>query len=486
MNACWNAVPAGFVLALSAMHGLPGALPNLSARTMIASYPAIVFVEAPVVLAGDPAHRFPQGSRLVRLSPVASQEAQAAPVPLTPQFFAAADPQVFFDGTEILFSAQQQRGAHWQIWEMAADGNNPRQITHCPGDCLQSAFLPRNQIAYTSFRGEGAERQSDVSICQENGADPHPVTFGPGDFQVETVLHSGRLLVSAESPLLAGGATHGVRTLYTLAPDGSGLTLLRQDGTAQSIRSGAEELVDGAILFLQRGTESERSAGGELAWIRPGALHASVLTQPPSIYASAQELQEGTLVAARRRYGNEFDLYTFHPDMQATGELLYRNPNASSLQAVPLVAHAPPEYYPSLLYPGAKTGRILCLDAYVSEDAHAGRPAGSIARVRVLAPEPESNRDRVLGEAPAEVDGSFYVTVPADTPIRLELMGTSGQILKAQRSWMWVRAGEDRGCHGCHESQAQAPENHWPLALRRFDTPSSLATSSRGRQAAQP
>jgi len=64
--------------------------------------------------------------------------------------------------------------------------------------------------------------------------------------------------------------------------------------------------------------------------------------------------------------------------------------------------------------------------------------------------------------------------VPADVPIRLELIGNKGEVVKAQRSWMWVRNGEDRGCPGCHESQAVAPENRSPMALERFDTPSDL------------
>jgi Hydrazine synthase alpha subunit middle domain len=64
--------------------------------------------------------------------------------------------------------------------------------------------------------------------------------------------------------------------------------------------------------------------------------------------------------------------------------------------------------------------------------------------------------------------------VPADLLIRLQLLGARGEVLKQQRSWMWVRTGEDRGCVGCHESQALAPENHSPMTLQRFDTPTLL------------
>ena len=156
------------------------------------------------------------------------------------------------------------------------------------------------------------------------------------------------------------------------------------------------------------------------------------------------------------------------------GDLLYHNAKASSVQAVPLVPHALPLIYWSILHPTAQTGRILCLDSYISQDVASGRLAGRIAKVRVLTLEQPGNRERIVGDAPVESDGSFYASVPADAPIRFELLGAKGEMLHAQRSWIWVRNGEDRGCQGCHDSPALAPANHFPMALRRFDTPTPL------------
>ena len=50
----------------------------------------------------------------------------------------------------------------------------------------------------------------------------------------------------------------------------------------------------------------------------------------------------------------------------------------------------------------------------------------------------------------------------------------AGRVVRAQRSWIWSRSGEEHGCVGCHEDRALAPENRWPMALRRFDTPTRL------------
>ena len=128
--------------------------------------------------------------------------------------------------------------------------------------------------------------------------------------------------------------------------------------------------------------------------------------------------------------------------------------------------------YHSILHPDHKSGRIICLDAYASKDFANGRLPGQIVRVRALVK--SQYGEKILGEAPVEQDGSFYATVPADTPIRLQLLGAHGEVLRQQRSWMWVRTGEDRGCVGCHESQTLAPENRSPMTLQRFDTPTPL------------
>ena len=453
----------GLALALCAVSGPVGAIQDSSANVMAPPthvHSSIVFVRASVVAAGDLAQRFPQGSQLLRMTPGTQQPV----VVLTPEFFAVADPQVSFDGSRLLFAGQKQRDSIWQIWEIPAVGGTARQVTHCAVGCVRAVYLPTKEIAYTSLRGVGAARTSDVYVSAESGSDAHAITFGPGKFEVETVLRSGRLLLSST------GVDGHARVLYVIDPDGSGLALLRQDDGAGEIRGAAEELADGTILFVKR--QTSRATTGALEWIHPGALRAVTVRGAESGYASVTTLGDGSLLVSRGGAGARFDLYHVELKGNGAGELLYRDPQGSSVQAVSIAAHAPVETYRSILHPERRTGRLLCLDAYASEDVARERIDRHVARVRVLAK--KQTGELVLGDAPVEVDGSFYATVPADTPIRLELIGTKGEVVKAQRSWMWVRGGEDRGCPGCHESQALAPENRSPMALQRFDTPSSL------------
>ena len=151
------------------------------------------------------------------------------------------------------------------------------------------------RLCIPSPSGSGGQRNAAVYVGRMDGTNAHPITFGPGNFQVETVLRSGRILVSAESPLVSA-TTKKTRTLFTLRPDGSGLALLRDDSNWGKNRGGAVELADGTIVFLET---AGGSAGGQLASIRQGALRASSVAGPSANYASVEQLGDATLVVAK-------------------------------------------------------------------------------------------------------------------------------------------------------------------------------------------
>ena len=250
--------------------------------------PDLAMIQAPEVLPGPLSHRFPQGSRMVRLAPPGNTSRC-----LTPEFFAAADPRISFDGTHVLFAGQKTAGSPWQIWEMNVDGSGTRQVTHCLEDCLAPAYLPRDEVVFTELsEGRAGKAPSDSAarhavppiadsatrpgassqlwVSKLDGSDAHPITFGPGDFQVETVLKNGMILTTARFPLLPSAGLPADRELYTLRPDGTGLATLRCDHQRPAIRSQAQELEDGAVVFVQAQLSS-RTLGGDLAWIRRGA-----------------------------------------------------------------------------------------------------------------------------------------------------------------------------------------------------------------------
>jgi Hydrazine synthase alpha subunit middle domain len=213
-----------------------------------------------------------------------------------------------------------------------------------------------------------------------------------------------------------------------------------------------------------------------------------VITPAGSVYWSAHALDGDRLVVARADSDSsgaaaKFGLYVFNLQSRKVEQTLYRSPKFSGVEAVPMEKRPAPLYYWSILHPDRDYGRVVCLNSYLSADAPRGRLAGHIAKVRVIALEPDHHTERSLGDAPVESDGSFYLKVPADQPIRFELLSTKGEVIHEQKSWIWARTGEDVPCLGCHESKALVPEDRWPLALKHSDAPIPVGLPSKPQAA---
>jgi hypothetical protein len=448
-----------------------------------AQLPELVFVQAPRITGGRLSQRFPEGSSIVRLSPSAQPRKV---VHLTDGFFAAADPQISFDGTRVLFSGQRNQNEHWQLWEMDLDGAHKRQVTQCGQDCLRGAYLAAEEIAVTVEETNGKQTVSYLAVVKEDGSDFHRITFGDAAFRVETVLRDGRIVVSAPWPLVAGDVSGSSRMLYTLRPDGTALESFRCEHKEKAIQSEAEELTDGSLIFVREALNGS-SPGGELVRIAQGDLHGTLIGAGAIVYESPRQLSADALVVAKQASNPaaKFDLYLFNLKTGALGERVYADPQFSSIQPVVVGERTVPKHYRDTLNPQSATGNFISLNSYMSADAPHGRIAGGISRVRVFGWNATDGTERNLGEAPVEEDGSFFVQVPANSPVRFVLLDTKGQTIREEHSWIWTRPGEERGCTGCHGDKAVAPDNHWPLTLRRFDTPIALGETNHGSATTQ-
>ena len=436
--------------------------------------PDIVFVQTRAFVPGPLAQRFPQGSRIVRLN---SANNTGDLLPLTSEFFSAADPQVSFDATKILFSAEKSKGDRWQLWEMNLDGSQKRQITQCSENCLRGAYLPANEIAFTAEPAATNQTFSQLAVVNTDGSNFHIITFGTAPFQLETVLRDGRIVASAPWPLRdSPDAT--TRILYTLRPDGTALESFRCFHNDQAILTDVEELQDGSLVFIRQAILG-RNPGGALVLVKQGALRAAPLAPLQAIYQSPRQFSDHELIVSRPTLAatnvpGRSDLYLLNLSTGALGPLIYRDSTLSSTQPVPVLPRPVPKHYWNTLNPESATGSFISLDSYSSADAANGRISTPISRVRVFALTTRDGSERDLGEAPVESDGSFFVKVPANAPIRFVLLDANGHTIREERSWVWARPGEQRGCTGCHGDKAVSPDNHWPLTLRRFDTPTPL------------
>jgi hypothetical protein len=361
---------------------------------------------------------------------------------------------------------------------MNADGSIKRQITNCLDDCLDAVYLPSGGIAYTAIDRSACCETSYLAVCGSDGSGANRITFGFAGFRLETVLSDGRLLTSAPSPLTEGNGRSVGRRLYTLQPDGTALSSFRSADSRAGLISDGEELEDGSVVFV-RNVDYTAIVAGQLSEIARRTTHEMSLGAPEFASWSPRRLAGGKLIVARWIAGTQslsgrFDLYSFDLVTRGLGERVYGDPTLSSVQGVPVVPRPRPRRLWSTVSSQTNAaGYFVCLDSRISAEEPVPRSPAT-ARVRVLTRQTERSHELVLGDAPVESDGSFYVAIPADRPVRFELLDLNGHVVKAQKSWIWARPGEQRGCVGCHDDASHAPDNRWPLTLRRLDTPTQL------------
>ncbi|MGC8667808.1 MAG: hypothetical protein ACP5VE_06840 [Chthonomonadales bacterium] len=150
-----------------------------------------------------------------------------------------------------------------------------------------------------------------------------------------------------------------------------------------------------------------------------------------------------------------------------TGIAPYAGPPPRSNDAADLAVHPrkPPMGHVSVVDASRPTGKLFCLGVGISEEAAIRRaPPGSLAWVRVWIADPQ---ERVLGTVPLASDASFSLELPADRPVRLDILNRQGAVVCRMPVWIWVRPNESRGCIGCHESPYLTPPNRVAEAIRK-------------------
>ncbi len=84
-------------------------------------------------------------------------------------------------------------------------------------------------------------------------------------------------------------------------------------------------------------------------------------------------------------------------------------------------------------------------------------------------------RQKILGYADVEADGSFRVTVPADTSLTLHVVDENRRSFKVKENWLQVRPGENKTCNGCHSPRRGDPQRLATESIALNRTASSLS-----------
>ena len=436
-----------------------------------------------------------KGSRICVLS--ASQSLAV----LTPEFAAASDPSISFDGKRIVFAGRRTLKEPWNIWEMDIDGANKRQVTRDLGNCREPEYLATSSITPPDFADrvrwvtfvsdaagiyrEGSTEPAtslytvNTEPIQERGTVAWRTTFNLSSDFSPTALRDGRVLFTS---MQLAARSPGAGERYPLLAanwDGSGLNIFAGDAEGAAFKTMGVETPDRHLVFIE--SENPAAMGGQLARVsfRRPLRSYEPLSRGEGYYLSPRPLADGRVVVSYTRGRESYGLYYFDAGKGAAGARVYDDPKWDDLDAQAVEPRPEPTGLISSVVEKLNWGDLHCISVYDSDRPEMARvKKGDVKQVRLVtgnpapfvgrpAKTPPEIRRSVLGVVPVEPDGSFFVRLPGDTPFYMELLDGQGKVLESMSRWIWVRRGTSRGCIGCHENKELAPENRVSDAVRR-------------------
>lgn len=430
----------------------------------------LVFTQIPVAKTGantssEESWRYPSQSRIV----ASSLEASAGTLQvLTKGFYSARTPQISYDGKHMLFSGQRHKNDPWQIWEMDLQNRQSRNVTTGFRACTDPAYLPDGRIVFSAVKAEAPDARENretvahaLYTCALDGSDIERITFHPESDFAPTILRDGRVLfiASKAEPSVKGSK------LLAMRYDGMWVELFYESQHSGWQHGRAWEIADGKVIFVESDTRT--AFGGRLVAIsnsRPLHSRREVAADLEGQFHSSCPLPAGKLIVAYRPTETDrYALYEFDPAQERLERLIYDHPSYHAVEPILAVEHTRPKTIVSLVDPQKKSALIYCLDAHLADLPRNTSARGT--KVQVV------GQEGVLGEVLLEADGSFYLEVPADRPLRFLTIRDHGEVVRGPSAWLWFRPNEKRGCIGCHEDRELAPTNRRPLAITKPPVP---------------
>lgn len=409
----------------------------------------------------SPGVRYPRGSRVV------VSEYGGTLRLLSEGFEAAGAPALSPAGDEVLFTARRPQDRRWHIWRVGLRGGSPVAVSDPALDCVEPAFLAGGRIVFScAVRADGSPNWSLYTVSG-TGTGLERVTFGPGDARAPTALGDGRILFvmgRIGAPKMPG--------MFTVNPDGTLLESFVDVRPGGQVPLQIRQGVDGSVLVLFL-TPGGSPRAERLDYGAP--MVPAQIIRPPAAAAAVGlvALETAGGGAALLAYSSPGEHSVAYLQGEAGWLKIWESAGDERIVEVVAVRSRPaPRGRPRNVDLERTVGYLLGYDAGRSDgsvDPSLGSPAparvqidtmraGAVHRSRGGVSSLDSDPFTSLGEAGVHDDGSFFVEVPADTPLRITTLDSNGNRMR-QSGWFWVRPGEVRACFGCHESRSAAPVN---------------------------
>ncbi|MEW6160201.1 MAG: discoidin domain-containing protein [Verrucomicrobiota bacterium] len=442
-----------------------------------------------------------------------------------------------------LNKANVPEDAFYHLFEMDLDGSAPRRLTRGKYDNFDGRYLPNGRIVFLSTRrGQSIQvgkrsaqdtlARGDLPDCYVRcgGDESRPVAV----YTLHTMNADGSDLIAIspfemfewEPSVANDGAILYSRwdyvdrdnmpymSLWAINPDGTNARLVYGNYSQAPhctfepraipcshkmifTASGHHSQTMGSLVLLDPTKGSEGPA--PIQRLTPQTPFPEIEAWPHGYFANPWPLSEETLLVSwgveaetregRQRPRNGMGIHLFST---AGGlELLYRDPDISSMYPIPLKARPkPPTLASAIEWDGPQEGCFLVAD--VTRGLKTVQP-GEVKALRVVAlpakTQPRMNepmmgvtRDdpgkAVLGTVPVEPDGSAYFRAPAGVALFFQALDNEGRAIQTMRSATHVQPGQTLSCTGCHESRHETPPARSPLASKR--PPSKIAPGPEG------
>jgi hypothetical protein len=430
---------------------------------------------------------------------------------LSTGFASACDPDVSFDGKRVLFAGKIAAGDRWNIFEITLADGVTRQITRDRGDCRAPIYLssyytitedlPWDQIAYEGIVPDQANEfgggpATALYTCKLDGSFTQRITYNLSSDFGPAIMPDGRLLYSTWHRASFDDGVTGRIAIEGVNVDGSDRAPYVRAGRSRVQHSPALTST-GLVVFVETETQPWDGAG-RLASVtarRPLHTDRDVTTAAQGLFAWPSALADGRVIVSRRP-GDGTGSHALTALSLPSGQIeaIHDDPSRHDIQARALVARPRPDGRSSVVDEKDPQAKLFCLDLYTTEFRdRSWLPRGSVKALRVIeglagpvAAEgpspigvPQLSPRRVMAEVPVEKDGSFHLTLPANTPVQLQVLDDQGVSLRSC-GWIWSRSHQAQGCIGCHEDPERTPMNRVPLALQGPGT--SVNTPIEGRE----
>lgn len=379
---------------------------------------------------------------------------------LTPDFYSARAPELSWDAEFMLFSAQKKENDTWQIWKMDLSSFEIIQLTECPVNCTDPAWLPDGRIVFSRLNNdEPGGSMHVIYICNADGSNKKRLTFSPNSAIASSIFHDGRIVLLSEQQY----PDKGPEKIFAMRIDGTKSTLFYENESGNRPVSRSWESGDEMVYFIEEDVKNlseTRLISVDYGHPLSSRKDLSVNNQGGfnSIFPVSEE---GLIVSYRPAADKTFGLFKYKIKNNRIGKLIYSEDEYNLVEPFLVHPRPLPRKLPSRVDESMDKGTFLCHNADISTlpVKAVGRKSEKTYKIQVY------GINEMLGEVPVEKDGSFYIELKADKPVRFQAIDVDGNVIRGPSDWVWIRPNEHWSCIGCHEDRELAPENKVPDAL---------------------